>query len=183
MLNSRSCREGDWIAVLVRTNYERVVATQLSRHGYEQFLPLYRPRGALGNERARLPLFPGYLFCRYAKDNPHRIIQVNGVIRLLGVNNAPLAVPEAEVEAVRRIVELGVPAEPASLRVGQRVRVIAGPLAGLEGVLLATRERLRVIVSVTMLQRAVAAEVKAEQLELLPDLCRQGAELRRAIAV
>lgn len=160
-----ACREGDWVAVVVRTHYERVATGQLVRHGYETFLPVRATRRS-GGRASQVPLFPGYLFCRYARGNPYRILHASGVIRILGVDRGPACVPEAEVEAIRRIVSSGVDAEPCDmLRIGQRVRVIAGPLIGLCGILLAARGGQRVVVSVSILSRAVAAEVTMDQLE------------------
>jgi transcription antitermination factor NusG len=165
MQRTSVCRDGDWVAVMVRTHYERVAATQLERHGYELFLPLYTPHGSRART-ARTPLFSGYLFCRYAVAHPFRIIQAPGVLRILSADGRPASVPEEEVESVRRVVLAGVAAEPCPmLGVGERVRVIAGPLAGLCGTLLATHARTRVVVSVSILRRAVAAEVAIEQLE------------------
>ena len=45
------------------------------------------------------------------------------------------------------------------LRVGQRVAIESGSLAGLEGILQQVRKTCRLVVSVNLLQRSVAVEV------------------------
>lgn len=71
-----------------------------------------------------------------------------------------MPVDEAEIAALRAIVSSGVTRQPwPFLQVGQRVRVEYGALCGLEGILLDLKGRHRIIVSVTLLQRSVAAEI------------------------
>jgi transcription antitermination factor NusG len=168
-MSGKRCGENDWVALLVRVNHESAVAAQLGRHGYERFLPLYTPPRS-ARSRAAYPLFPGYLFCRYQHLNPYRIVQVPAVIRVLGGDAGPAVVPAEEVEAIRRVIASGVHSEPwRFLQAGQRVRLAVGPLAGLEGTLVASKNQLRFVVSVTLLQRSVAVEVSADQVEAIAD--------------
>lgn len=157
--------DGAWVAIHVRVNREWTVAEELARHGYEHFLPTYVPQQPSTGRRSALPLFPGYLFCRYAIHNPHRIVQTPGVLQIVGIGRMPIAVPEAEVDGIRRIISLGIHSEPwRFLEVGQRVRIESGPLAGLAGILIAIRNSIRLVVSITLLRRAVAVEVDARHV-------------------
>jgi transcription antitermination factor NusG len=162
---SANALDGAWVAVHVKLHRERSIAAFLSRLGYELFLPTYAEARASQTASPR-PLFPGYLFCRYLSKAVFRIVQVPGVIRLVGNANSPEAVDEAELDAIRRIVDLGVMSEPwRFLELGQRVRIVEGPLRDIEGTLTAVRNGWRLIVSVTLLQRAVAVEVDARSVE------------------
>ena len=95
--------EGAWVAVQVRANRERTVASDLERHGYAPFLPTYRFRQSPHASGLRRALFPGYLFCAYTLANPYRILQSPGVVRIVGIGREPMAVPTSEVEAIMRI--------------------------------------------------------------------------------
>lgn len=160
-----SALDGAWVAIHVRVNREWTVANELARHGYEQLLPTYVPRQQASGRRAPQPLFPGYLFCRYTLNNPHRIVQTPGVLQIVGIGRTPIAVPDDEVEAIRRVVMLGIHSEPwRFLEVGQRVLIRYGPLAGVAGILLAVRNSIRLIVSITLLRRAVALEIDARDV-------------------
>ncbi|HZS50223.1 MAG TPA: hypothetical protein VFA54_05140, partial [Bryobacterales bacterium] len=80
---------------------------------------------------------------------------------IVGAGKIPTPVDEAEIRAIQTIIKSGLPAEPwPFLRVGQLVRIEAGPLADLEGILLDIKNRRRLIVSVTILQRSVAVEIE-----------------------
>jgi transcriptional antiterminator NusG len=156
--------EDVWVAVQVRTLHEKLAAEHLALRGYECFLPLQLSRAELASgvhyaDKSR-PLFPGYLFCRYKTHYAFRIVQAPGVIRILGFCGVPSVLPDEEIEAVFRIVNSCCYSEPwPFLQIGQRVRIISGPLGGLEGVLVCRDCSSRVVVSVTLLRRSVAVEV------------------------
>ena len=153
------CAEGDWVAVQVRMNRERLVAHVLADHGYDQLLPLIKIARGIGKKSEQV-LLPGYVFCRYQVRPNYRIIQAPGVMRLVGIGGQPMAIPSDEVEAIRRIAESGMMAEPwRFLKSGDRVQVCSGPLSGLEGLVLYLKNVVRVVVSVTMLRRSVAVEL------------------------
>jgi transcription antitermination factor NusG len=85
---------------------------------------------------------------------------------VVGFGGQPASISRAEIEALRRVVDSSVKAEPHPfLRCGDRVRVTAGPLRGLEGILLRKKNWCRLLLSVEMLQRSVAVEVDAALVE------------------
>jgi len=92
-----------------------------------------------------------------------RIVTTPGVIRILGIPGKPSAVDEDEIMAVRRIASSGLACSPSPyLSIGQRVRIVDGPLAGITGIVGRIRNHQRLIVSVELLRRAVAVEFDAE---------------------
>ena len=89
-------------------------------------------------------------------------MKTNGVVRILGERwDRPAVVAGAEIDAVRQVLETGLPILPHSyLREGQRVRITEGPLAGVEGVLVRSQlQKGLLVLSVELLQRSVAVEV------------------------
>jgi transcription antitermination factor NusG len=153
-----------WFAVQARTRYENVVASFLSGKGYEWFLPTYsyRRKWSDRTKKVELPLFPGYLFCRFNPLNRLPILQTPGLISIVGIGKNPVPIEEAEIEAVRILVSACLSHQPwPYVRVGQRVRIEHGALCGLEGILQSFKGRHRIVVSVSLLQRSVAAEIDA----------------------
>jgi transcription antitermination factor NusG len=151
---------GSWVAIHVRVNHERAVAKQLALGEYESFAPTYLPTTPGKRQQSEKPLFPGYLFCRYKTTYQFRIIDVPWVIRIVGVGSTPCSIPEHEIGAIKRVVDSRLSMEPwPTSRIGERVRVCAGPLAGLEGTLIAVKSGTRLLVGVTLLQRYLAVEV------------------------
>jgi len=157
-----------WYAAYTRSRHEKVVAETLEKRTVEHFLPLYETvrKWKNGRFKVQLPLFPGYLFVHIALRDRLRVLQVPGVVRLVGFNGVPAALPQADVEIIRSALRKGIEAEPHPyLRVGQRVRIISGPMEGLQGILLRRRGRPRVVVSVDLIMRSVALDIDAAQVE------------------
>jgi len=151
-----------WFAVHVRTQREEGVAEYLTGKAYEWFLPTYKRR-RLWSDRVRevqVPLFPGYLFCRFDPQHRLPILKTPGVIQIVGYNRVPVPVDEQEISAIQKLVASGLPNQPwPFLAVGDKVRIESGPLHGLEGILASLKGNHRLVLSVTLLQRSVAVEI------------------------
>jgi transcription antitermination factor NusG len=88
------------------------------------------------------------------------VLQSPGVIDIVSFGKTFIPIAEEEIEAVKRVVNSPAFAGPCPyLNVGDRVNVHRGPLAGLEGILVEMKNEHRLIVSVHLLQRSIAAEV------------------------
>ena len=151
-----------WFALQVRSRYENNVASFLDGKGYEWFLPTYRSRRRWSDRMkdVELPLFPGYLFCRFNPQERLPILKTPGLISIVSTARIPAAVDDAEIVALRTLVASGVPRQPwPYLQVGQRVRIECGALSGVEGIFLQHKGSDRIILSVTLLQRSVATEI------------------------
>jgi transcription antitermination factor NusG len=114
------------------------------------------------------PLFPGYVFVRIALRNKLRVQQIPGVARLVGFNGTPVPLPDEEIEMLRTSLASGVRSKPHPfLATGRRVRIKSGSLAGIEGIFLRHKGKLRVVVSIELIRRAVAVDAEAADLELV----------------
>jgi transcription antitermination factor NusG len=159
-----------WYALTVKPNHERAAAQALESKALETLLPLYRSRRRWSDriQELDLPLFAGYVFCRFQGTQRARILSTPGVRAVVGFGNRPAAVEDAEIRAMQALVASGLPLGPwPFLRVGERVRVEAGPLCGVEGILTQVKDAWRVVVSIELLQRSVAAEVDRDSLALV----------------
>jgi transcription antitermination factor NusG len=151
-----------WFALQVWSRREALVATQLRGQGYECYLPLSKSirRWSDRMKEVELPLFPGYLFCRFDLHNRGPLLMTPGIRQIVGVGRTPMSVDESEVEAIRQALASGLPSQPwPFLQIGERVRVSHGSLKNLEGILVNFKGSNRVVLSVTLLQRSVAMEV------------------------
>jgi transcription elongation factor/antiterminator RfaH len=155
-----------WFALQVKPRCEKVISTILHNKGFEQYLPMYESRRVWSDRIAKVevPLFPGYVFCRFDPEQPRLpIVATPGVINVVGVAGQPAAIPEHELQAIQVLLRSGKAALPwPYLEIGQRVRIEQGSLAGVEGILVEAKKQHRVVVSVTLLQRSVAVEVERE---------------------
>jgi transcription antitermination factor NusG len=154
-----------WYAVRVRSRFEVVTSAVLVERGYETFFPSYRSRHTWSDrvKEVEIPLFPGYLFCRFDAADPYRVLNTPGVVNVVSVGPRPLPVDEQEVSSIQKVCRSGRDAQPwPFLQVGQRVRVECGPLAGTEGIVLEVKSACRIVVTLTLLQRSVSAEIERE---------------------
>jgi transcription antitermination factor NusG len=160
-----------WFALRVRSRYENTVATILGGKGYEWFLPLYKSRRAWSDriKEIQLPLFPGYIFCRFDLQHRLPILTTPGVVTVVGISKCPIPIDDAEIAAIQATVRSGLQSRPwPFLQIGQKVRVEYGPLCGLEGILLDFKGQRRLVLSVTLLQRSVAVEVDGAWVVPIP---------------
>jgi len=151
-----------WYAAYTCAKHEKRVAAELGMREVEHFLPVYSSVRRWKDRRVMLdlPLFPGYVFVRLALRDRLRVVQIPSVVRLVGFGGLPTALPDTEMEIMRSGVSQSPHAEPHPfLTVGRRVRITAGPFAGLEGVLKRKKSSLRVVISLELIQRSVAVDV------------------------
>ncbi len=160
----------EWYALRVRSNCEKLVSQTLRGKGYTEFLPLYRKLSRWSDRKKQidLPLFPGYVFSRFDVNHRLPIISTPGIVHVVGFGSKPEPIQEEEVVAIQRFVTSGLPIEPwPFLKVGESVVVERGSLAGLEGILVEIKNRFRLVVSLTLLQRSVAVELDRDCVRAL----------------
>ncbi|MBZ5678031.1 MAG: NusG-like protein [Acidobacteriia bacterium] len=152
-----------WYALQVRAGMEKIASAALGGKGYEDFLPLYAVQRRWSDrvKEVEVPIFPGYLFCRFDPlDRLVPVLTTPGVSRIVSAGRTPIPVVEEEIEALHRIVHSGLVAEPwPFLSAGCHIAIDRGPLAGLDGVLTRLDGGHRLVVSVSLLQRSVAVQV------------------------
>jgi transcription antitermination factor NusG len=182
-----------WYAIHVRSRCERVASTVLREKGFEEFLPVCRAKRQWSDrvKRLDLPLFPGYVFCRI--DIAARLLPVVSTAGVLGIVRAgkdPIAVPDPEIEAIQAVIRSGLPSTPwPGLSAGSRAVIEHGPLTGVEGIVLDVNKKYRLIISIPLLQRAVAVEIEPEWVRPLTQprsvsgVAPPGCSLRRSAQV
>jgi transcription antitermination factor NusG len=160
--------EAEWYAVQTRPRHEKRVAAEVRAREIEEFLPVHRSRNRWRNgvtADVEIPLFPCYLFVRVPLCDRLRLLGLPGVIGF-AVNSAhPTALPQKDIEALRAL-SVVCRAEPHPfLKEGDRVRLVAGPLTGMEGILSRRKQELRVVLSLDFIMRSVAVEVSEFDIE------------------
>ena len=151
-----------WFAVRVRSRAEKTVATIAHQRGLTELLPIYECRRRWSDrvKVVELPLFPGYVFCRLDPTDRLPLLTIPGVLHIVGGGRVPIPVDDDEISAIRAAATSGLPAEPwPCVKIGERLRLDSGPLAGVEGLLVDIRKSYRLILSVTLLNRSIAVEI------------------------
>jgi transcription termination/antitermination protein NusG len=157
-----------WYAARTLPRHEKVVAEHLGRFPFESYLPLYQAERNWKGRRAEilLPLFPGYVFVKTNLTGRVQVLRHPSVSGLVCFNGKPAPLPEEEIEHLRQWLASR-SAEPYPFMVeGKRVRVKAGPLAGMEGVIVRRKGKNRLVVTIDALERSIAFEVDTFEMEL-----------------
>jgi transcription termination/antitermination protein NusG len=153
-----------WFALHTRSRAEKVVETQLTQKGFESFLPTIKRWSRWKDRRKEIqwPLFPGYCFARFAPSDHLAVLQCRGVAAVVGFGGEPVPVPDAEIDAVRTLVQSTLQYDPAPfIKEGMRVEVVHGPLKGVVGRMVRKGNHARLILSIDLIGQAVSAEVDA----------------------
>jgi len=157
-----------WFAVYTTPRHEKSVARHLEVRQIEWFLPLYRSLHRWKNGcrvRVDQPLFPNYVFVSLGRRDYIRVLQVPGVLSLVGSGREPSALPTSEIEALRSGLPL-VECEPHPYLVaGDRVRIRSGSLAGMLGVLVRKKNNFRVVLTLDLIMQSVAVEIGIDEID------------------
>jgi len=156
-----------WFALQVWTQHENSVARVLTQKGIETVSPNKRVwrRWRDRTQVCEIPLFPGYVFAKFDPERKLPVLVTPKVQSIVGFGKNPAPISEAEIDAVRKVAEFGLDVESGpALTAGDSVRIVAGPLAGVRGVLIEKRSVMRLVVSVEMINRSISVEVTPDML-------------------
>jgi transcription antitermination factor NusG len=151
-----------WFALQTEPRHEKKVALFLKQKGYESLLPMYRQKRRWAHRAVTLdlPLFPGYVFCRFDSSVPGKAVFTPGVSRIVGFGGRPSEIPSDEITSLQLLARSTLLREPWTyIPDGTLVQVETGPLAGVEGIICTDNDRRRLVISVSLLQRSVAVQL------------------------
>ena len=156
-----------WYAVWTRSRHEQVVRDQLQRKGLEAFLPTITRWSRWKDRKKQIdwPLFPGYCFARFDAAERLPVLKCTGVVNIVSFDGDIVAIPEHEIESIRRLVESDLQFDPCPLiREGMMVEVTHGPLKGVVGRLVRKGAHARLVLAVDLIGQAVSVEVDASDV-------------------
>jgi transcription antitermination factor NusG len=154
----------NWYALWTRSRHEQVVREQLERKSVEVFLPTIRKWSRWKDRKKQIdwPLFPGYCFARFDPHDTLPILKCTGVVSIVSFEGEPAAVPEHELDGIRRLIDTDLAFDPVPLiKEGTMVEVVHGPLKGVVGRLVQKKEKARLVLSVDLIGQGVSVEIDA----------------------
>jgi len=161
-----------WYAVWTRSRQEKIVAATLETHGVEHYLPLMAEVRNWSDRKqtVNVPLFSGYLFVRVSPYGESRlqVLKSPGVVGFVGNQSGPLAIPDQQIEDIRIVLAAKSKCSVMPLlNEGDRVRVMRGPLLGIEGRLAPGNSPSRLVISIEMIRQSLAVSVSRSDVELI----------------
>jgi transcription antitermination factor NusG len=155
----------DWFALTVKPRHDKAVASGLQAKGFETLLPTckIRHRYATRLKEWELPLFPGYVFCRFNPRVRLPILTTPGVVGVVGAGPNPVPIDEGELDSLRRAIRSHAQLQPVPfLPAGQKVRIERGAFTGIEGIVVRVKSSPALVISITLLQRSVLLEIEPD---------------------
>jgi transcription antitermination factor NusG len=164
-------KEQTWLALTAKHQHEPTVARLLSARGFEVFQPKYTEirRWKDRNKTIQLPLFPGYVFFSGQVERRVEVLSTPGVFSIVSFGKHAAEINKEEIDAIRRACENRLAVYPHPFpTVGDHVRVMQGPLAGVSGILQKQKDACRLVLSIELLGRSAAVEIDAANVERTP---------------
>lgn len=159
-----------WYALHTRRHHENVVANILLAKDIKIYLPMLEERRqwTYRTKMLRVPLFPNYVFAHFNENRKYDVLNVKGVIQIVGTHYGPSRIPDSQIHAVQIMMESKLKKDPYPFLIeGVPVRVKQGPLKGQEGILLQKGKVHRFIVCLPVLGRSIGVEINASVLEAI----------------
>jgi transcription antitermination factor NusG len=164
--------QSGWYALYTRSRFEKKLLTEIADRSIEVFLPMREVLSRWKDRKKRiwLPLFPGYIFVHHVDTpaNRYRILNIPGAVRFVGHEGHADQIPEEQIYSIRRFLEASISVDPYPyIKVGRRVEIIAGPLKGIQGILVQKKGRFRFVLRVDLIRQAVSIEIDASDVRPL----------------
>ena len=159
---------GPWRVAHTKSRNEKALAHELVGKNISYFLPMsWKISRRSGRTiRSLLPLFDGYLFFCGSEIHRLEVLRTNRVANVIEVKNQQKLLEE--LLQIEKAIRAGVVLLPHKyIKAGQRCRLIGGPLAGLEGIVVKTRSSTRLVLQIDMLGQATSAEIDADMIEII----------------
>ena len=158
--------EGTWWVAHTKSRFEKAFAWDLLRQGIGYFLPLIERVRISGGKKRRvfLPLFASYVFFCGDEEVRYATMRTDRVCKTIEVADQETLV--AELAAVEKALSSQATLDPyPHTAVGRRCRITAGPLQGIDGVVVRRHKLARIVLTVGILGRGAAVEIDADLLE------------------
>ena len=162
-----------WHALYVRSRSEKKVLSQLEDMGVKAYLPMISVVKQWSDRRKKVeePLFKSYVFV-YSNDKEYiPILNVYGVVRFVTFEREAVVVPENQILAIKKFVNDYEHGEEFKMRnnedlkVGQKVRIINGPMKGLTGRLEQIQNKRHLIVYIEVVGQYIPVHIPRAKVE------------------
>lgn len=158
----------NWYAFVTRPRHEKKVKTYLDSKGISNYLPLRQSLNQWKDRKrwVEAPLFSCYIFANVTFVDRYDVLITPSVVRMVSFNNQPTPIRPEEIDAVKRVLNVD-----QELRVidgilpGSRVRIMTGPLCGLEGLLVENRGCSWFVIYVEAIGKSILVDIRENRIE------------------
>ena len=159
----------NWYVLYTFSKHEKKIATYLDQAGIEFFLPLQNIVKQWSDRKRQLtlPLFPNYLFVKTNASNFWKIRDINGVIRFVNDGRKPIPVSSNTIHSIQKVLKGNFRLEKFLLGQGERVKVVEGPFAGVEGKFVRYKNKNMLVIEIELVNSSVMLEINPLQIKII----------------
>ena len=154
----------NWIAVYTKSRYEQIVVNELNKKNIESYCPMFKERRQWSDRKkwVHFPLFRSYVFANIEINENFYVLQTIGVNKIVKFQEKISIIPDQVIDNIKNIIEGGYNVEQTDYFIkGDEVRVVSGPLKGLDGVVLDLRGANKIIIKIESIQQAFSVEISS----------------------
>ena len=158
----------NWIAVYTKSRHEQIVVNELNKKNIESYCPMFKERRQWSDRKkwVYFPLFRSYVFANIEIKENIYVLQTIGVNKIVKFQEKISIIPDQVIDNIKNIIEGEYNVEKADYFIkGDEVRVVSGPLKGLDGVVLDSRGTNKVIIKIEAIQQAFSVEISSGLLK------------------
>ncbi|HHE37085.1 MAG TPA: hypothetical protein ENL20_00730 [Candidatus Cloacimonetes bacterium] len=157
-----------WEVIYTKPKREKKLAEYSKRNKINYFLPLKDSIRKYGNREVKFtkPLFPGYIFIKHSPQQKQKLIISGHIVNFLRVQDEKSLLKDLQQIYISRTQRYDL-RKHEYLEKGIKVRIIAGSLVGMEGVVSDKSKLNEVILKVNILKQAVSVTVDPNQVEII----------------
>jgi transcription antitermination factor NusG len=158
-----------WFIFYTRPRTEKIIRDELSRNGYENYLPTTKTTKIWKNRQKKIiekALFPGYIFVYIQECEIYKIVRFDKIVTYLHVSRVPSVIDSDEIERLKKLIEFGQDINTIiQFSLNKKVRIISGPLLGVEGILIKQKGKMRFGIQIEHINQALTVEIDINQIE------------------
>jgi len=151
-----------WIAVYTKSRHEKVVIQELEKKNIEAYCPILKERRQWSDRKrwVEFPLFRSYVFVKIELKNILYVLQTMGVHHIIKFQGKISTIPDGIIQNIKSMIDGGFTVEQVEYFVkGDEVKVVDGPLKGMEGLVVKIKNENKLVIKVTAIHQAIAVQI------------------------
>ncbi len=158
-----------WLVFYTKARWEKKVYSNLSRFGFEAFLPLVKELHQWSDRKKKVevPLFRSYIFVQAELSKIEEILKVPGIAWNIRLDSKPAILRDSDKVLLEKALEAGYQLSESSnenFEIDEEVEVTQGPLQGIKGRVLKEGSQ-QLLIRVESLDKSIKVQIPKEYLK------------------
>lgn len=158
-----------WYVFYTKPRFEKKIHEKLIKKGLESYLPLIRVLKQWSDRKKWIeePLFKSYIFAHVNEKGRLQVLETDGIVRCVSFNGRLATVPDWQIDYIKKLVSNkseSLKIEDKIYEKGTKVRVISGPLSGVEGIIEYVSEDKWIVFNVEAVNKSIKVRLSLDEV-------------------